>query len=248
MRTGSARWLLRSTRQDPHDLLVWHLPEVLVPERDRKQLLGLKEAHYLIDLATQNREDVWRGDRGRENELGRAAHLHGADRGAHRPTGGDAVVDQDHDPPAQVWRGPPAAKPFDAAAHLVHLATRDCEDVRPTDTKLANNRTIEDHRRTLRDRAHSELGLERRTELANDPDVESSTEYASHLIGHGDATAWQAEDDRIHAGVMDQCLPERATRRTTVGEHPRPSSELRGQDGYSRHAPSPCNSEAFASR
>jgi hypothetical protein len=56
--TPSRGWLLRGMRQDPHDLLVGDLPDVLVPEVDRKQQLGLMQANHLVDLATQDCDDV----------------------------------------------------------------------------------------------------------------------------------------------------------------------------------------------
>jgi hypothetical protein len=102
------------------------------------------------------------------------------------------------------------------------------------DAQHANELLVEDADPARGDGAERELFLTRRSELADDEDVERRAETASDLVRDGHAAARQGQHHHVGASrVMRDALGEGATGLVAIGKHHRHLHES-GSPGASR--------------
>ena len=81
--------------------------ENAVEKADRAECAMRLKANNLVDFSAERLERIWRRDRHGQDKLLRRARADGAQGGARRRAGGDAVIDDDGDAPFNRRRGRP---------------------------------------------------------------------------------------------------------------------------------------------
>jgi hypothetical protein len=194
------------------DLLVGRLTEVVVGEAHREKRLRRLEADDLVGLAAElrirrERRDGY-GDHRRRGSGGRD----GAERGPHRGSGGEAVVDQDRRPPGGVDDRPAAAILGSEAIDLGRGAIEEALQLRRAQSGADDHRLVDYSGAIVGDGAHRQLRLPWKADLPDDHDLERQQEPARDRGGHGNASARESEHERIAAAVPGQARGEPATR------------------------------------
>ena len=154
------------------DLVILGLGEVLVPEPDGPEGLGRDGADAFVgdvlELGAGGRGADRHGDDDPRGPLA-AQCLHG---GAHGRTGGQAVVDEDHDPAADVHRRAVVAVGDLAPGQLETLAVDRVEDLVGLHVHDLDHLVVHHDDAARRDRAHGQLLVAGCAELAHEEDVE----------------------------------------------------------------------------
>ena len=123
-------------------------------------------------------------------------HLAG---GPGRRPGGDAVVDDDHRPPPERHRCPPAAEPGDSALELGPLAGLYLGELVGGHAGHPEDPFVDDSGTAFADGAHRQLGLEGHAQLADHDHVEGRVEGSGHLEGHGYPAPGETDDHDVRA-------------------------------------------------
>jgi hypothetical protein len=140
---------------------------------------------------------VWRSDRNRYDNFRRAELTERFNGGAHARSGGDAVVDKNHDAIFHVQRRHAAAIHELATIEFLHFSLDYGVERGIRNGQLLDYRGVQDTNASRGDRAEGELFMLRHAQLADDEDVEGRGESTSDFSRDGDAPARQAEYDDI---------------------------------------------------
>lgn len=209
---------MTSPRQRGDDLRIGDLAKVRVPLADSPQLRRRNQTDYLIRLATQARKGVWRTDRDREDQAPGPMTADLSQRGGVGNAGRHAVVNDDDDAITRAGRFAVAPISLNAAPQLGALALDDAGQLTAVDLQQRQRLLIEDLGAALGDRADSVLGIVRSAELTHSEELEWCPQQHRDLLGHRDAAAGQADDQRTLVGQPEQSRRQLAPRVGTVRE------------------------------
>ena len=179
------------------DLLIRGLSEVLVPVADSVKGFRCDRADDLVDLGSQLFTGLGRCRRYRHNDPGRFALPQCLDGRAHRGTGRQPVIDQDHGPTMHIERRTTTAISTLAPRQLVALLRLDPVDHIVRNTQVSDDLLVEDARAAGRNGTHCELFVARDAELADDEDVQRRPERAGYFIRDRHTATRQCQYDHI---------------------------------------------------
>ena len=198
------------------DLVVGGLGEVAVTLPDREEERRRLQAHHLVGVPGEPRDDVVRADRNRQHHLARPVRAGNLACRLGGGSGGDAVIDDHGDPPRQRDPVTAAAEAFRAASQFDPLLAFDRVHVVAVEVCLAHDGVVEHPHAVLADGAEGQFGLKRHTELAHHKDVERGPQCLGDLKGHRHAAARQAENDDVLAAERIQTLRQLASSVDTI--------------------------------
>jgi hypothetical protein len=117
------------------------------------------------------------------------------DGGAHRGPGGEAVIDKNDGPAAQIRR--PASAPEEAlmSRQFLLLLCRNGIDDTVRDAHTLDDLVVEQAHAAARDSPHRQLLIAGDAEFAHEKDVERRAQSGGHFIPDRHAAAWQREDE-----------------------------------------------------
>lgn len=141
---------------------------------------------------------------------------HGADGGAHRRAGRQAVVHQNHDPAGDARRGLLAPQIGLAPPRFRPLGRGHSLDVGLGDAEGGDDVIVQKPPAVRCDRADRQLGRNRRAQLASDNHIELRIEPPRHLRRDDDSATWQAEDEGVAAPIALEALRQSVARVATV--------------------------------
>ncbi len=137
------------------------------------------------------------------------ACAHGEDRGAHRGAGGQPVVDEHDDPPAEVRSRSITAEPALLGLELQAGGRHPTLDGSASQPELGDEGLVVHDEPARRDGADGQLGLTGRADLAHGQHVEHGTEASGDGCRDGHAAAGQAEDHHLGPALGDEQLGDR---------------------------------------
>ena len=213
-------------QQVPH-LLVGGLIEVVVEAADGHERLRGGEAHDLVHLAAERGARGRGGHRHGHDHLGRMLPSKRRHRRAHRRSGGEPVVHEDDRAPGEGRRRAVATIRTLAAVELARFLRRHAVDRFRADGERVHHLVVDDAHAARRDRAHGQLLLPGRAQLADDEHVQGRVEAPRDLVRHGDSTPRQPEHDQPPpAPVGAEAGDELAAGVGAVAEQHQPPSTL----------------------
>jgi adenylylsulfate kinase len=226
-----AEWLRGfALGEQPRHLDVVELMEVLVALSDALQLFGLEDRHDLVRFDGQRAQRLGRGHRRGEHHAGGAEAAHRPYRGERGSAGGNPVVNDDHGSAGERRERPPGTIARQTPLNLRQLAVRDPLQLRAAQSKQTAQAIVEVQRTVLDDRAHAELRLHGRAELAHDQHFKRRPQRLRHLGGDRHAAPRQRQHDRVLETDLPQSGGELTTRFGTVGKaHGEPPSRCKAR-------------------
>ena len=157
------------------DFLITGLTEILIPLADHDEVIRLHQGHHFIGLFSQfsagGGRRGWNGD----DEAPWLLQSQDAHRRCHRRAGGNPIVDQENDFPANLRRNlVPAVGEF-AAFELPFFSHNDFIDHLWKDSEAVNNIFVQDTNATRGDCAEGEFLVTGHPELANHENIADTT-------------------------------------------------------------------------
>jgi hypothetical protein len=193
------------TQQIPY-LLIGRLGEIPVGVADSEERGWRGRADHLVSQGSQFATRRFRRGRCRNYNLARLQRAKRLNRGAHARPGSQAVVDQDHYFPGQLWQGSVLPAGLFAAEQLAALLFRDLLDDIRRYTEAADHVIVDHDHAAAGDGAHSQFLPAGHAELADEEDVKRGQQSGCHLIRHGHPATGKAEHDDI--GTIPEVLEE----------------------------------------
>ncbi len=160
-------------------------------------------AHDLVGDRPERLERRCRADRYREHDVARAAGTQAPDRGVTRPSGRDAVVDEEDGPVPHVDRRATVTELPNALFDLLAFRGDELRQLPVFDAEQSRRLAVDVDRVVLGDRPDAELRIHRRAELPHDARVERRVELTRDLVRDRDAAAREPHDDGI--GRTERC-------------------------------------------
>jgi len=188
--------LLGFAQQRDH-LGVGDFREVRVPRAHRREPAGRPQAHEVIDEPGGGVGEIGRADRHGDHDARDAAGLQHPDRRTHGRAGGDAVVDEHHDPVRDGQRRPRPPVARRALSEHGLLAVDGPPQQLLADLGVADDRSVGDDDTTLADGAERQFRLGREADLADQQHIQRGGERGRDLRGDHDATAGKSQHDRL---------------------------------------------------
>lgn len=148
-------------------------------------------------------ERFGRRDRDRENEVTSPALAKRLERGARGAARREAIVDDDHRPPAHVDGRPPATVRVHALRDLALLLRDEHLELLLGDTHELHRVAVDIDGAFFRYGANAELGLNGSANLAHDAHIERGRERTRDLVRDRNAAAWKAEN-HWHCAAIDE--------------------------------------------
>ena len=158
--------------QERGDLVVTGLREADVELTHAAERLGREQHDDVVGDGRHAPDRRWCGHRRRDHDAPRATRPDEFDRGPDGPAGGQAVVDDHHDPVTHVEGRPAPTESCGQPLDLLRRVGADLRQLLVGHTEVAHHGLVDDAHAALTHGTHAHLGLERDTELAHDDEVE----------------------------------------------------------------------------
>jgi hypothetical protein len=181
------------------NLCVCRLPEIVVELADREEGWRGRHADLLVGVVADPGLPPGGRDRHGQHDPRRAESPGYLARGPGRRAGGYAVVDDYGDPAAERPPLPAAAVAQRAALDLLAFALLGGRELTWRGDGVPYGLRVHHPHTVFADGTERELGLEWRTELAHDDDVQRGAEGVRDLGGNWHPAARQAEHDNVAA-------------------------------------------------
>lgn len=207
------------TREQQAHLFVSDLTEVAVPDPDGVKRLWGHRTNDVVGDEPHLCTALVRRDGHRDDEARRLTRLQRQRCCAHRSAGREAVVDDDDGLSSRI-DGRTAVAILALTPHdLLRLARGDAREDGFGNRVSADEVLVEDAHPAGCDRAHRELGVTWKSELANDENVQRRAERMRDLVANGYATARKREHDDVGSmRIGGKRGREPAPRITAIGE------------------------------
>lgn len=183
--------------------------------------MGIVGADGVVDHSGELPARRLRRGRNRDHDRLRVPFPQRLYRGEHARTGRQAVVDEDHRLAGHLQRR--SATPVDGLApdQFPPFTFGDVTQLLGCDAQRPQHVVVDDDMPTAGQRAHRELFVAGRAQLAHDERIQRDTERRRHLPGHGNPTAGQPQHHNVLATpVGAEQFGQDPARFAAVTEHP----------------------------
>ena len=176
-------------------------------------------ADDVIDLRSQLFAGLGRCGRDCDDDSGGLQLSQRPDGRAHRGSGRQTVIHQDHGPTTNIGGWTTAAVKALAPCQFLLFLCRHRIDHVARDVQLLHDLIVEDAHAAGSDRAHRQLLVTGNTQLAYDKDVKRRGERASHLIRDRQTTARQGEHQNTWTiGINGELFGQQPTRLIAIAK------------------------------
>ena len=195
------------------------LAEVAIELADRRESLWGAHADQFVGHIGQTVGPIVRCHRDGENDTTGTRSSCDLTRSLGGRAGGDAVVDDDHNPSCQRNTrpaGPVAACTAFELGALTSLDVRQfvsCHSGHPDDVVVQYANAV------LTNGPHAQLRLERNAEFADQDDVERSVQSERHLLGDRNTTPGQPDNNDVVVARLQHLSGELSTGVDSISEH-----------------------------
>ena len=219
--------------EESPDLRVAGLPKVQIPLTDCTERPRPDQADDTVGQWFELPARGLRSHRHGDDDSGRVAFAKSLDRGPHRRTRREAVVDQDHRATRGIGGRPAVTKQALATLELGLFTRRRGPDQGHRHAQGLDDLWVQDKNPARGDGAHGKLLVAGQAQLADDQDVERCVKCSGHLERNRNPAAREPQHEDIGAAaVLEQVVGEPPTGLPAVAKQHRIFIPLRAHLGH----------------